>query len=115
MLSKGKIAEFPKENGQTPLPSISHLFFPTPHEEKKKKTKLNDWVVRRSQEPTWASGLNPDSPPCEHPSCELAWRNVDRRRYTTFGHHLVPDAILVFRLGYSCGNDQEGPLSVKRG
>jgi hypothetical protein len=34
-------------------------------------------------------------------------------RYTAFGHHLDPDAILVFRLGYSCGNDQEGPLSAK--
>jgi hypothetical protein len=34
-------------------------------------------------------------------------------RYTTFGHHLDPDAILEFRLGYSCGNDQEGPPSGK--
>lgn len=116
MPNKGKIAEFPKENEMAKLRFLLFptffFFFPTPHEKKK---KLNDWLVRRSREPTWASSLNPDLPPYERPSCEWAWRNVDRRRYTTSGHHLVPDAILVFRLGYSCGNDQEGPLSVKRG
>lgn len=98
-----------------PVNSVSFyfppFFFPTPHEKK----KLNDWLARRSQEPTWVWDSNPSSPPCERPSCESAWRNVDRRHYTTCGHHLDPDAILVFRLGYSCGNDQEGPLSAKWG
>lgn len=33
-------------------------------------------------------------------------------RYTTSGHHLGRDAILAFRLGCSCGNDQEARLSA---
>lgn len=37
MPNKGKIAESPKENDQTPLPSISHLFFFQRHMKKKKK------------------------------------------------------------------------------
>lgn len=70
--------------------------------------KLNDWLERRSRGPTLASDWNPNLRPCSRPFSESAWRSVDRRRYTAFGHHLDPDAILAFRLGYNCGNDQEG-------
>lgn len=82
---------------------------------KKRVSDLKDWSAMRSQEPSWASGSIPGSPPCWRPSCVSTWRSADRRRYTAFGLHPDPDAILVFRLGYSCGNDQEGPPSAETG
>lgn len=61
---------------------------------------------------SWASDSIPGSPLCWRPSFASVSRSEARTRYTAFGHHLDPDAIPVFRLGYSCGNGQEGPLSA---
>jgi hypothetical protein len=47
-IKKQKLMTIPGKMGQTPLPSISHLF------QRHMKKKLNDWLARRSQGPSSA-------------------------------------------------------------
>lgn len=50
--------------------------------------------------------------PVWHPSCASTWHSAIHMRCIESEHRLDRGAIRVSQLGYNCGNDQEGLLSI---